>query len=143
SFDMGSTAPTVLIARIGGSGGNANNIDGVASGTAVAVSSRTTNQITLTVTNASSSGVSCSLSWTNVRVRPVAGMPLASGNLTKTGTSSMAGITAGTTSFGSLSELPGAANRLAFTTQPGLATAGSSFGIQPVVHTWDQFGNDS
>src|SRR5207245_7426075 len=53
-FDTGGTAPTVLIMRLTGSGANANNIDGVASGTAVAITSRATNQITLTATNASS-----------------------------------------------------------------------------------------
>ena len=35
------------------------------------------------------------------------------------------------------------ATTLAFTTQPGSATAGAAFGIQPVVKTQDAFGNDS
>src|SRR5207247_9013312 len=57
-FDTTNTpAPTVLITRLGGSGGNTNNIDHVASGTAVALTSRATNQSTSTVTNASSGGV--------------------------------------------------------------------------------------
>ena len=38
---------------------------------------------------------------------------------------------------------PGIANRLAFTTQPGAAAAGIPFGVQPVVKTQDQFGNNS
>jgi len=59
-----------------------------------------TNQITFTVTSASSAGVTCSLTWTNVRVRPLAGTPLASGNLTKTGTSAMAAVSASSTSLG-------------------------------------------
>jgi len=55
----------------------------------------------------------------------------------------LAGVTAGVTSFGALLEIPGLANRLAFATQPGSATAGSVLGVQPVIHTRDQFGNDS
>ncbi|PYI81453.1 MAG: hypothetical protein DME26_19955, partial [Verrucomicrobia bacterium] len=38
---------------------------------------------------------------------------------------------------------PAVADRLGFTTQPGSATAGAVFGIQPVVNTQDQFGNNS
>src|SRR2546425_3043516 len=38
---------------------------------------------------------------------------------------------------------PGPANRLIFTTQPGSASAGYPFGIQPVVKSQDQFGNNS
>src|SRR5438445_450248 len=38
---------------------------------------------------------------------------------------------------------PGPANRLVFTTQPGSASAGYPFGIQPVVKSQDQFGNNS
>src|SRR5439155_27413 len=38
---------------------------------------------------------------------------------------------------------PGTANRLVFTTQPGSASAGYPFGIQPVVKSQDQFGNIS
>ncbi len=143
SFDTGGTAPTVIITRIGGTGGNSNNVDKVASGTAVAITSRTTSQITLTVTNASNGGVTCSLTWTNVRVRPNAGTPLASGNITTSGTASLTGVTAGSTSVGALIEVAGLANRLAFTTQPGSATAGAVFGSQPVVRTRDQFGNNS
>src|SRR5205814_2810204 len=38
---------------------------------------------------------------------------------------------------------PAGATKLAFTTQPGNATAGSPFGTQPVINTQDQFGNNS
>ncbi len=100
-FDAsGTPAPTVLITRLTGSGGN--NINNATSGTAAAITSRTTNQITFTVSAASSTGVTCALTWQNVRVRPLAGTPLANGNLTKTGTSVMAGVTAGSTSCGAL-----------------------------------------
>jgi hypothetical protein len=142
-FDTGGTAPTVVITRLAGSGSNTNNLNNVASGTAAAITSRTANQITFTVSDASIAGVTCGLTWQDIRVRPSAGSPLASGNLTRSGTAAMAAVTAGSTSFGSLTEVVGTANRLAFTTQPGAATAGAPFGIQPVVRTRDQFGNDS
>src|SRR5262249_42805047 len=38
---------------------------------------------------------------------------------------------------------PGIANRLVFTTQPGSAVSGAPFGVQPVIKSRDQFGNDS
>jgi hypothetical protein len=143
SFDTGGTAPTVIIARIGGTGGNSNNVDKVASGMAVAITSRATNQVTLTVTNASSGGVTCSLTWTNLRVRPNAGTPLASGVLTAGGTATLAAVIASNTTFGTLAEIAGAATRLAFTTQPGSGTAGTTLSSQPVVRSRDQFGNNS
>src|SRR5205823_5485951 len=121
-FDAsGTPAPTVLITRLAGTGGN--NINSATSGASAAITSRTTNQITFTVSAASSAGVTCSLTWQNVRVRPSAGTPLANGNLTKTGTATMAVVTASSTSFGTLTEVAGAATRLAFTTHPGTATA--------------------
>src|SRR5438552_2817021 len=141
-YDAAATpAPTLLITRLAGTGGN--NINNATSGASAAITSRTTNQITFTVSAASSAGVTCALTWQNVRVRPIAGAPLANGNLTWTGTSTLATVTPGSTSVGTLTEVPGAANRLTFTTQPGSATAGAAFAIQPVVRSRDQFGNDS
>jgi hypothetical protein len=102
SFDTGGTAPTVRIDRLTGSGSDNENINTVASGTSVAITSRTTTQITFMVTDTSSSDVTCKLTWQNVRVRPTAASPMASGNITKTGTSTMAVVTNSSTSFGSL-----------------------------------------
>lgn len=47
----------------------------------------------------------------------------------------------GGTSFGSLSQKQGAAAKLAFTTEPALASLSTIFGQQPVVVTQDQFGH--
>ncbi|TAK93698.1 MAG: Ig-like domain repeat protein [Verrucomicrobia bacterium] len=142
-FDTNAPAPQVIITRLTGSSANTDNINDVASGTAAAVTSRATNQITFTVSAASSNGVTCSLTWTNVRVRPLSGTPLASGNLTKSGTATMQVVTTGSTSFGTLTEVAGLANRLAFTTQPASSTAGAPLTTQPVVRARDQFGNNS
>jgi len=140
-FDTGGTAPTVLVTRIAGSGADTRNINDVPSGTSIAVTISTT-QITFTVTGATSNGVRNSLTWQNVRVRPAAGTPLASGNITKTGTSAISGITNGTSNFGTLTEVVGATSELVVTTQPSAdATTGVVFSVLPVVTVRDQFGS--
>jgi len=141
AFDTGGTAPTVVVDRLGGSGNAGNNINGVAKGTAVAMTSVTTTQLVFTVTSSSISGVTCSLTWQNVRVRATAGTPLASGNLRITGTTSMATVSTNS-NLGTLREVVGAASQLAIQTQPSAtATAGVVFAQQPVVLVQDQFGN--
>ena len=139
-FDTGGTAPTVLINRIGGGGANSRNINGLADGSTIAVT-RTSTTLTITIASASNTGVTCSLTWQNIRVRPSAGTPLASGNMVKTGTATAAAVS-GTTNFGTLTEVAGAANKLTIQTQPSAtATAGVAFTQQPVVRIADQFGN--
>jgi len=49
------------------------------------------------------------LTWSGIKVRPTAGTPLVSGNITNSGTAPITGIT-GTTSFGTLTEVVGAAS---------------------------------
>lgn len=107
-FDTGDTAPTVKIIRTSGNGADSRNINGVADGTSVAITSISTTQITFTVTSAGTNGVKNSLTWQNVRVRPSATTPLASGNITKTGTASITGITNSVTNLGTLTEVAGA-----------------------------------
>jgi hypothetical protein len=140
-FDTSGTAPTVRIDRLISGGNDSKNINSVASGTSVAVTSRTTTQMTFTVSVASSGGVACSLTWQNIRVRPSAATPLASGNITKTGTSVMPAVTNSSTSFGRLIEF-GPAARLVIQTQPSsTATAGVTFAQQPVIRVEDAAGN--
>ena len=43
--------------------------------------------------------------------------------------------------MGTLTEVAGAANKVAFTTQPGKGTGGSALSPQPAVTLQDQFGN--
>lgn len=106
-FDTGGTLPTVLVTRTDGAGADTKNINNVPSGTSVAITSITTTQVTFTVTSDTSGGVKNSLTWQNVRVRPSAASPLASGNITKSGTSAISGITSGVTSLGTLTEIAG------------------------------------
>ncbi len=132
-FDTGGTAPTVLVTRLTGSGSAANNINGVSSLTAVPMSSVTTTQLVFTVTSRSASGITCKLTWQNVRVRPTVGTPLANGNLWMRGTASAVGLSTNV-NCGTLREVAGAAALLAIQTQPSAtATAGVPFAQQPVI----------
>jgi hypothetical protein len=140
-FDTGGTAPTMLITRLTGTAKNTANINGVASGTAVAMSSVTSTQLVFTVTIRSSSSVTCKLTWQNVRVRPTTGTPLALGNLFSSGTASVVGLSTNA-NLGTLREVAGAANNLAIQTQPSAAaTVGEVFAQQPIIQVRDQFGN--
>ena len=141
-FDTNTPLPNVLVTRVGGSGANSLNINGVASGTSIAMTNLTPTNLTFSVTNISSGGVVCSLTWQNIRVRPTAGTPLASGNLVSAGISTVQGVTTNSTSWGFLAEAIGAATKLALSTAPSAnVTAGADFPQQPVVQIQDQFGN--
>jgi hypothetical protein len=105
------------------------------------MTSVTSTQLVFTVTIASSSGVTCKLTWQNVRVRPSAGTPLAAGILARAGTSSVVGLSTNA-NLGTLCEVAGAAKSLAIQTQPSAtATVGMAFAQQPVIQVLDRFGN--
>jgi hypothetical protein len=85
--------------------------------------------------------VTCKLTWQNVRVRPTTGTPLALGNLTRTGTANVVGLSTNA-NLGTLREVAGAASSLAIVTQPSAtATAGVALAQQPAIAVLDQFGN--
>src|SRR5262249_2203501 len=101
----------------------------------------TSTQLVFTVTAASASGITCRLTWQNVRVRPTAGTPLATGYLRRCGTATVVGLSTNA-NLGILREVAGAANNLAILTQPSTtAPAGAPFAQQPVLQVRDQFGN--
>lgn len=105
----------------------------------------TTTSITFTVTAQDGTGgnptTTCKVAFSNIQVRPSAGTPLASGNITHTGTASITGITS-STNLGTLTEVVGAKNKLAVTTQPSsTATVNTDFATKPVVTLQDQYGN--
>ncbi|MCR4280040.1 MAG: YDG domain-containing protein, partial [Candidatus Komeilibacteria bacterium] len=91
-----------------------------------------------------SSTVSTFLVLSGMEVRPtVTNIADANGEMTHSG-AAIAGVTDGSTSFGTLTSVPGTITKLAFTTQPGATTVyGSDLSTQPVVVTQDQFSNDS
>src|SRR5207249_4263460 len=99
---------------------------------------RTTTQITFNV-NAASSSAWDRFTWGNVRVRPTAGTPLATGKLFFTGTT-IFGVNSNS-SAGTLREVAGAATNLVIQLQPSAtATAGVPFGQQPAIEVRDRFG---
>src|SRR5439155_11078654 len=65
---------------------------------------------------------------------------------TKAGTPTITAASTSPTAITSATQIEtvnaAAASKLAFTTQPGNAAAGSPFGTQPVIKTQDTFGND-
>lgn len=88
----------------------------------------TTTTATLDITTGPSDA--CTITFTGLEVRPTAGTPLASGNITNTGSAGPGGAT----NYGTLTEVPGTAV-LTFSTQPSAAnTAAVAFATQPTVH---------
>lgn len=109
NFDTGGTVPTVLVTRTAGSAPDSKNINGLTSGSTIAVTSAATT-LTITITSLTSNSVTNSLTWQNVRVRPSAGTPLASGDITisSSSTATLNGITLNSTNLGTLAEVTGA-----------------------------------
>lgn len=142
-FDIGGTAPTILITWLGGgSGAGGDNLNNKVNGTVDTNVTRTATQITYNITAVTTNLSRNSLTWQNIRVRPTAGAPLVSGNIVKTGTSVISGVTASITNLGTLTESAGAKSQIIYSTQPsGTATAGVDFDAKPVFVIRDQFGN--
>jgi len=85
------------------------------SGTIVTLSATitvTASTITTTITGRDgTTGTPMSkITWSNIQVRPTAGTPLASGNITNSGTASISGA-GGTVNFGTLTEVVGRPTR--------------------------------
>lgn len=136
-FATGSPAVTVLVTRVGGSGADSRNINGVASGTSLSTT-QSASQITFTVTSATSNGVTNRLTWQNIQFRPTAGTPLASGDITKSGTSA-----GGTYVQHTLTEVAGVASVSQSTVSTDLATVtGNGVAVATITVTLkDAFGN--
>lgn len=133
-FDTGSTV-TVLVT---GSATAADNINDLATGSTISATVSTT-QITITITAASATANT--LTWQGIRVRPTAGTPLASGNIVMdaSSTATLSTVTAGTTNFGTLTEVSGAFSGYSVTAASGTVNAGSS--DQLTISRVDQYGN--
>ncbi|MDD5431295.1 MAG: fibronectin type III domain-containing protein [Candidatus Pacebacteria bacterium] len=142
-FNFNTAANSVTAARTDVVGTGCNNprrllINGGISQTVTP----TATTITISITKTTSSSCRNVITWSGIQVRPIAGTPLASGNITKSGTSSISGVTDGVTNFGTLTEIAGAKNKLTFITQPSSAAiVNTDFAIKPVIKLQDQFGN--
>ncbi len=119
-----------------------------AGGTKITANSITVTASTITgnYTRPNSNSSNASLTFSGIQVRATNGATLpASGNILQTGGTGAAisGITLNSTNFGLLSQVAGTATKLAFSTQPGGATYGSTLSPQPVVKSQDQFSSNS
>jgi MSHA biogenesis protein MshQ len=94
-----AAAVTILLA---GSATSSKNINGISNGTSVNATSITATTITFNVITVSTSRNT--LTWQGIQVRPTAATPLANGNITETGTSTIKGMT-GSTNLGTLTEV--------------------------------------
>ena len=114
-------------------------------GTGLAGSATTTfpdaMHFSIEVTASSSAAGSLTIGSTSpLKVKAASGTPLAaSGNLTLSA-GTIAGITS-STGFAGLTQVPGSANKLTFTTQPPAAITASSSQFGATVAVQDQFGN--
>jgi hypothetical protein len=100
-FDTGGAAPTVKITSTGSA---SKSINGASSGSSLPMSSISSSQMVFTVTGSSASGVTCKLTWQNLRVRPTAASPVASGTLGRSGSASVVGFSTNI-NLGTLREL--------------------------------------
>jgi hypothetical protein len=132
-FEFDTNAPLPVITLNGDN--NHKNINGLSDGDIIPLTV-TTNSVSFSITSKSKGQTRNTLTYSNLRVRPTAGAPLASGNITNTGTSSFPNST---TNFGTLAEAPGSITRLAVSGFPSPQTAGVAGSV--IVTAQDQFGN--
>ena len=121
SFNTGATV-TATISRYAGTGTCFRFTSTTATPTASTVT------FTLNARDGGSNTTRCQVVFSNMQVRPTVGTPLASGNIVKTGTASVSGITNGVTSFGTLTEVAGALDHFSFAAI-GTQVAGTPFSI--------------
>lgn len=146
-FDTTASSVTLTVTNGTCSGGGAKPIK---LGTGAGASTETVTPTTTTITNnikqssAVASGCAGTLTYTGIKVRPTAGTPLASGNITKSSssTSTIIGVTNGSTNFGTLTEVAGSKKKLTITTQPSsTATVNTDFATKPIVELQDGYNN--
>ena len=135
-FDTGAPAVTVFLTS---NENNANkNINDAANNSVLNITSNDGSAITFTVTSKSNGQAKNTLTWQNVRVRPTAGTPLASGNITKIGTSAINSVANGT-NLGTLTEVAGAVASILVS--PDNATIDEGDSQSYTATSTDQFGN--
>ncbi|MCX6712522.1 MAG: hypothetical protein NT041_02455 [Candidatus Vogelbacteria bacterium] len=100
----------------------------------------TATTITITVFRASSGGCKNRVTWSGIAVRPTAGTPLASGNIVKSGTAPIVGVT-GSTNFGTLTEVVGAINSVVVSPTGAQSLAGGAT-LQFTAQGKDAFNNN-
>jgi hypothetical protein len=96
----------------------------------------------VSVTINTQSTAPCDITWNGLQVRPTSkslgGLAQVTGSITNTGTTASV---LGASGYGTLTEVPGAAAALAFSTQPSFGLPGVAFQGQPAVIVADAVGN--
>ncbi len=98
--------------------------------------SRTTSQITFTVTSASTTNPA-EITFSNIRVRPTTGTLPNSGNIKNVGTTGLGG----STDYGELKMVAGTQISMEYAQQPGTSNLNSAITPAPRIQLIDQFGN--
>jgi hypothetical protein len=132
-FQFDTSAPQPIITLNGDN--NNKNINGLHDGDVIPLTV-TSNSLTFTITTKSKGQTRNTLTYSNIRVRPTAGTPLASGNIINTGTSIFPNST---TNFGTLREVLGSGLQSVVSGFPSPQTAGVAGSF--TVTEQDQFGN--
>jgi hypothetical protein len=132
-------ASSIVTVQLGGGSAANHNINNLTNGAAIPATV-STNAITITISAKSNGGSTNTLTWQNIRVRPVSGAPLARGQITNSGTATMPGVTT-TTNLGTLVEIAGSVAKLGLSGFPNPQPAGSAGGVTAVAR--DQFGTVS
>ncbi len=104
-FDTSASNVTATVTNGACSGGGNKTVQ-LNGGLSTQTVTPTTSTITIDIKQASTGVVTCkaTLTYTGIKVRPTAAAPLASGNITKSGTSTISGVS-GSTNFGTLTEV--------------------------------------
>ena len=134
-----NTASSVQILLLAGDSTPANNVNSTPIGGIVATATVTATTISFNINVATQKGASKdnTITWQGIQVRPTSGSPLANGIIQASGTSGISTIP----NYGTLTEVVGAAKKLAFNVQPSNAVAGASNNPAITVQIQDQFGN--
>ena len=129
-WDTGGSDPSALVGPVyGGS-----------TDLAVSFTSRTSEEITFTITQSSSASPGSrigQIDFSGLRVRPTTGQLPNEGNILNIGTTGFAGQT----NYGTLTMVAGNGHKLYFSTQPSNATVNLPITPSVRVEVWDQFDN--
>ncbi|HCI72323.1 MAG TPA: hypothetical protein DHV30_17700, partial [Balneola sp.] len=125
-WDTGGANPSATVAPAFGGSTNL----------AISFTSRTSSEITFTVTTASSTNPA-EITFNGFRVRPTTGTLPNEGNIRNIGTTG----SGGTTNYGSLTMVAGTQIAMAYSQQPGTSTVNSAISPSVRIQLVDQFGN--
>lgn len=123
-------------------GGNTPTQLGTGNGSSFEIVTPTTTSITVNVKTKSKNNI-CRITFSGIQVRPSTGTPLASGNITFSGTATLNGATSNSTNLGTLSETAGAvsASQSTVSASSSSAAADSSETSTITVTLKDASGN--